>query len=146
VKPIVPPPGWTKTTSDLEAEDRLGMPLEWQWAIAYERQELRKWAHFPRHGEVYEALNATRVQYTVKWNAPVTSGGEGVIPKGTRVRVTVCAEDPEPIAVDADPLEYERIERELVSEVGSTKYAGFSLFIKTKDLNQLYRLIESHSP
>ena len=114
--------------------------------MAYEREELRKWARFPRDGEVYEALEAIRVEYTVMWDAPVTSGGAGVISKGTRLRVSVVAEDPEPISVHAEPLEYKRIERELVTEVGSTKYSGFSLFVTTKDLNELYRLIQDELP
>jgi hypothetical protein len=148
MKRIEPPAGWTKTTRDLAAEKRFPTPLEWEWAQAYELTELRKWARFPRDGEIYEAIGDTLVEYLINWDAPVSSGGAGMVPKGTRVRVSVMAESGEPVSVYADPLDYARIERELIPEGdrSASKYVGFSLSISTADLNRLFRRILSDAP
>lgn len=141
------PPGWNKTVSDLFRESQKSRgpvgPPETEWARAYERSLLRPWARFPRDGEVFEALGDTRVHYLTHWRAPFTGGGEGVLPKGTQIRVKVADWIREPISVYADPLDGPRIEQLLVSEQdrGSAKYGGFSLSIPTADLNRLFRLV-----
>jgi hypothetical protein len=143
MKRIAPPPGWNKTTSELAASKPFPTPLEWEWAQVYELMGLRKWARFPRDGEVYEALENLLIEYLIQWDAPVSSGDTGLITRGTQVRVSVMPEDQEPLSVYADPLEYDRVERELIPEGtrATTKYAGFYLSIRTEDLNRFFRRI-----
>jgi hypothetical protein len=143
------PPGWNKTVSDVIAESKesgrsIGPP-ETEWARAYERSLLRPWARFPLDGEVYETLDDTRVRFLTHWRAPFTGGGDGVLPRGTRIRVKVLDWIREPIGVYAEPLDGPRIESLLVSEADRTnpKYGGFSLSVSTADLNKLFRLVPS---
>jgi hypothetical protein len=143
------PPGWNKTIRDLIAESKesrrpVGSP-EIGWARAYERSLLRPWVRFPLDGEVYEALEDTPIQFLTHWHAPFTGGGEGVLPKGTKVRVKVFESEREPISVYADPLDGPQIEQLLVSESDRThdKYGGFSLSVPTAELNKLFRLVLS---
>jgi len=147
VEPDEFPPGWNKTISDLGAEIKKSPrpmgPPETEWARAYERSLLRPWARFPLDGEVYETLEDTRVGFLTHWHAPFTGGGDGIIPKGTQVRVKVYDWIREPISVYAEPLEGPRIEQLLVSEEDrrNPKYGGFSLSLPTADLNRLFRLV-----
>ncbi len=141
------PTGWHKTLAELlreaqEARRPVGPP-EVEWARSYERSLLRPWARFPLNGETYEALEDTPVSYLTHWRGPFTDGGSGTLPKGTRVRVQVIDLMPEPIAVSAQPLERDAIERLLVPETvrKTPKYDGFSLSISTADLNRRFRLI-----
>jgi len=142
------PPGWNKTLSDLFAELKgSGLPIgppETEWARAYERSILRPWARFPLDGEVYEALEDTPTKFLTHWRAPFTGGGEGTLPKGTRVRVKIPDWIREPIGVYAEPLDSPQIERLLVSEDdrSNVKYGGFSLSISTADLNKRFRLVQ----
>jgi hypothetical protein len=66
--------------------------------------------------------------------------------RGTRVRIGDGIGDPEPIGVYADALENDRIEAELVPEADrkADAYGGYSLSIKTAELNRLFRLVETH--
>jgi hypothetical protein len=147
--PDVFPSGWTKTIADLMAEsNRTGSsvgPPETDWAIAFERSQLRPWARFPLDGEVYQALHDIPVRYLTHWQAPFTGGGDGTLPASTMVRVHVHAFMPEPVAVSAMPLNSREIELLLVagSDRSSPKYDGFSLHIYTADLNRHYRRVES---
>jgi hypothetical protein len=77
------------------------------------------------------------------WQAPFTGGNTGRLRRGTRVRVTVYPHDPEPIDVQAQPLERERIERELVPESDRTnaRYVGYGLVLSTRELNKAFRLL-----
>ena len=142
------PAGWKKTIRDLgkELPDRLPAPEEWEWARTYERTELRKWARFPRDGDIFEAVQDTPVDYLTHWRAPFTGGGSGVLPAGTKFRVLVPQGDAEPVGVYASPLERDRIEKLLIpSDMSSqAKYDGFSLSITTADLNRMYRLVSTH--
>jgi hypothetical protein len=149
VEPDDFPTGWNKTIADLCAESKgsrkpIGPP-ETEWARAYERSLLRPWARFPLDREVYEALADTPIRFLTHWRAPFTGGGEGVLPKGTRVRVKVVDWIREPIGVYAEPLDRPRIENLLVpeDERKDAKYDGFSLSIPTADLNKLFRLVSA---
>jgi hypothetical protein len=149
IEPDEFPLGWNKTISDLSGEIKKSPrpmgPPETEWARAYERSLLRPWARFPLDGEVYEALEDTRVAFLTHWRAPFTGGGGGILPKGTQVRVKVFDWIREPITVYAEALEGQRVEQLLVSEDDrrSPKYGGFSLSIPTADLNRLFRLVRS---
>ena len=139
------PPGWSKTISDLLAENRNVSGEEIEWARNFEREQLRSWARFPRPGEVYELIGDAEISYLTHWGAPFTGGGKGMLRPGTRVRIAEGTGDAEPIGVHADPLEKSRIEAELVPEAdrNSDDYAGFSLSISTSELNRLFRLVTS---
>jgi hypothetical protein len=143
------PPGWSKTIADLFAESKesgssVGPP-ETDWARAYERSLLRPWARFPIEGDIYEACQETPISFLTHWKAPFTGGGDGHLPKGTLVRVTVLDWMREPISVHAMPVDAPHIENLLVSEADrkNSKYGGFSLSISTADLNRLFQLVET---
>jgi len=142
------PDGWNVRLDELKPSDhgdgRLSITGEEStWARELELRELRTWARFPQKGEVYEALEETPVDFLVHWRAPMTSGGSGVVPRGTRVRIDDT--NPESVAAGALPLDYESIERRLVSEQDreSPKYGGYSLSLRTSLLNRAFRLVEA---
>lgn len=139
------PSDWAKTLDDLMSEKRTISSEEIEWARSYERDQLRGWARFPKNGEEFEASNDVAVNYLVHWQAPYTGGGKATIFKGTRVRVSLSAQDREPIGVYAYPLDDGQLERQLVSEAerSSKKYGGFSLAISVEQLNKEFRLIKA---
>lgn len=124
------------------AEKRTISGEEIEWARSYERDQLRGWARFPKNKEEYETLSDVGVSYLVHWQAPYTGGGETTLAKGTRIRVSVSAQDAEPVGVYADPLDGGQLERQLVpeSERASKKYGGFSLFVSVEKLNKEFQL------
>lgn len=136
------PPGWKKTIDDLMAEKRTVSGDELEWAREYERSQLRPWARFPRDRELFEAQRDLHIDYLTHWAAPFTGGGKCMIRKGTRIRVSVPAFDQEPIGVHAAPLDT-ALEKEIVPEADRSgpKYGGFSLFVKTAQLNKDFRRI-----
>jgi hypothetical protein len=137
------PADWNKTFADLEKENRSLSGEEMDWARDYEREQLRGWARFPKDGDVYEALHGLEVGFITYWNGPYSGGGRGTLPAGTQVRVSVSADMPEPIGVQADPVESKRIEELLVSEDDrlSSKYRGYALFLDVSVLNKEFRLV-----
>ena len=142
------PTGWNKRLADLKATDHGDGQLcitaeEMEWAREYDRRLLRPWARFPRDGEIYEAMEDFRVSFVTHWSAPFTGGGDGILPKGTRVRVRVF--DPEPVAVYADAENASELENLLVPDEDrqAPKYGGYSLSISTEDLNRHFHLIEN---
>jgi hypothetical protein len=146
--PDVFPPGWTKTVTDLTAavHSAGGAKIEKEeidWAIAYTRSLLRRWARFPLNDEIHEAIEDSEVAFLTYWKAPCTGGGRGLLPKGTRVCVHVYSIDPEPIGVNADPLDRDIIERILIPEAdrADPEYNGFALSITTEELNKHFRLV-----
>jgi hypothetical protein len=138
-----PPSGWSKTIDDLLAEKRNISGEEIEWARTFEREKLRSWARFPCPGEVYELTSDAEISYVTHWSAPFTGGGKGLLRRGTRVRIADSIGDSEPIGVYADALEKSRIEAELVPEADrkADSYGGYSLSIKTAELNRLFRLV-----
>lgn len=138
------PLGWNKTISDLMSEKRTIPAEEIEWARSYERDNLRKWARFPRDREEFEATKDVAVTFVTHWQAPFTGGGTGTLPMGTRVRVSVSGPDPEPIGVYAEPLDYKRFETELVpaADRSTPKYGGFSLSISIEQLNKDFRRVK----
>jgi hypothetical protein len=99
------------------------------------------------NGDVFEALEDTPVSFVMHWRAPFTSGGKGMLPKGTKVRVLVLNAAPVPAAVYACPVEAEPVERLLVSESDrkSAGYDGFSLCMSKQDLRMRFRRVEADS-
>lgn len=131
------PPDWNKTLADLSAEQRNLSGQEIEWARDYEREQLRAWARFPKDGEHFEARHDVRVSYLIHWRAPYTTGGEGVLPMGTRVRISVAPGDAEPIGVYAMPLDEQAMAQLLIPELDrlSGKYDGFSISLTVAQLN-----------
>lgn len=136
------PPGWNRTIDDLMAEKRTVSGDEIEWAREYERSQLRPWARFPRDGEVFEAQGDLRLDYITHWAAPFSGGGPCTIRQGTRVRVSVPAFDAEPVGVYAAPLDAS-LEEQIVPEEDrkAGKYGGFSLFVRTAQLNKDFRQV-----
>lgn len=146
------PDGWTKTLDDLFREwtvtRREVGPPETEWAMAYERSLLPPGTRFPRDGDVYEALGDVPVQLLTHWKAPFTGGADGVLPRGTRIRVFLPATSwapavSEPIAVYAEPVDNPALEAALVPRADREhpSYGGYSLSIKTAMLSREFRLV-----
>lgn len=146
-KSLDPPPprpaGWNKTLDDLYAENRSLSGHELSWAAAYEQEQLRTWARFPKDEEVYEAIGEVEVSYITYYRAPYGGGGKGRLPAGTRVQVHVPDSEPEPTGVSAVALEEERIEQLLVpeNERMSANYDGYDIFIKVAKLNREFKRV-----
>jgi hypothetical protein len=136
------PFGWTKTTHDLSL-DRSWSADELRWAHDYERSLLREWARFPKAGDVYLALRDIRVKYITHWRQPYSGSGTGILRTGSRVRVDVFEFNTEPVSVNAEPLDRTLVERQLVDprERAARGYNGFSLSIRTEELNRVFVLV-----
>jgi hypothetical protein len=144
------PPEWKKTIEDLFDEARktgaaVGSP-EVDWARDYERSLIPTGTRFPKKGDVYEATRDIEVNYLTSWSSPVTGGGSGTLKKGERV---IIAHEPlpRPIAADAKPIDYARVEKEMVpeSDRSNKKYAGFHLLLKTLELSRDFKLVHEES-
>ena len=137
------PANWTKTLSDLAAENRNLSGQEIEWAREYEREQLRSWARFPKDAEEFEACHDVTISYVIHWRAPYSTGGEGTLPKGTRIRVMVHSGDPSPVGVHAMPVDDKAFEERLVPESDRLgwKYDGYSLFIGVAQLNREFQLV-----
>jgi hypothetical protein len=139
------PPDWKKTLSDLTAENRSLTGQEIEWAREYEVEQLRSWARFPKNGELYEASHDVKVSYQIDWRAPYGTGGEGILPKGTQIRVACHAGIAEPIAVQAIPVDEKGIEALIIpaDDRNSTKYGGYCVTIGVDQLNKDFHLVGS---
>jgi hypothetical protein len=138
------PDGWCKTLEDLLNEKRRYSAEEMGWARAYEREQLKKsGARFPVNGEIYEAIHDVEIGCLTHWRAPFTGGQRVLLPAGTKLRVEVNSSDAEPIGIYALPLEYERMQALLVPslDVGAENYDGYSISIRTVQLNRDFRLV-----
>ena len=140
------PLGWNKTIKDLVSEQKfVGYP-EIEWARQYERSLLPADTRFPRHGDLYEAIDDVELDYLTQWRAPYTGGGTATLKRGERVLVG-SADDPAPLGVYAAPQNYKEVESRIIPEAERThyKYDGFSFWISTRDLNAKFRLVaEGH--
>ena len=137
------PPHWKVALTELlKRRDRRPSMEEIEWARAYEQDQLRAWARFPRPGDIYEAVRDVQLAYVTHWRAPFTGGGECVFPAGARLAVLVPHETVEPVGVYASPLEYGRFEQVVVPEAErrSEKYEGYSLYAATAVLNRDFSL------
>jgi hypothetical protein len=138
------PKNWNKTTKELFSEDRDLSDKEIRWAIAYEREMIRDKVRFPINGEIYEAIEDVTMEYITHWKVPMTCDGEFILKKNTRIKIVIVDEDPEPISVYADAVEYEELEKEIIPDEirNDERYNGFSLGIDTIDLNKYFKLIQ----
>jgi hypothetical protein len=141
------PPGWKKTIKDLFDEARktgsaVGPP-EIDWARDYERSLIPAGTRCPKKGDVYEATRDVEVSYLTSWSTPFTGGGSGTLKKGERVIID-HGPLPRPIAVNAKPINYARVEERMVpeSDRSNKKYAGFHLVLKTMELSRDFKLVQ----
>jgi hypothetical protein len=139
------PAGWNKTLDDLTAENRSLSGHEIEWAREYQREQLRSWARFPNDGERFEAVTETEVTYQIDWRGPYGTGGKGMLPAGSVIRVAIPEGSVEPVGVYADPVDEKAVELLLIPENdrNSTSYNGFSLFLGVDQLNKDFRLLDA---
>ena len=137
------PADWTTTLTELSAQGRSYSAEESTWARAYEVEQLRTWARFPKDGEQYEALRDLQVRYLIHWKAPYATGGDGALVKGSRVRASVPAGNAEPIGVYVTPIDEKAFEQKFIPEGdrASGKYDGYSIFLRVAQLNRDFRLV-----
>jgi hypothetical protein len=142
-----PPPGWNRTIDDLAAEiergERTEIPdEEWDRACEYERSLLPADTVFPAEGEVWEALDDTRVRVRHRYSEPFTNDGEATFPRGERVRVGRTYEA-QPIVITFEPVRYEELLEALVAaEVRAVpSFTRYSLSVKTGYFNQHFRRV-----
>lgn len=140
---------WNLTISELVEEIKTGKrPMnqsDFYRAREYELSLIPDDIRCPQRGDVYESLMDQTVTYVTGWRAPMTAGGEGLLQKGERVWIKSDPIDEKPIGVDVWPVEYEKLETRMVPESDrhDQKYAGFYLFLKTLDLNDKFKLVET---
>ena len=135
------PDDWTKTIDDLMAEKRRLSTEELDWARSYERDRLRAWARFPLDREEFEAIADVEVDYLLHWQAPFTGSGKGMLPRGTRIRVSVSERDPERRRLR--PARRCRTHRGAVGaerRPDLVQVRGYSLFISIEQLNKAFLL------
>jgi hypothetical protein len=73
-----------------------------------------------------------------------TGGGEAVLKKGERLKVTHGPFEPRPIGAYVEAIDYATLEERMVpsSDRNHDKYRGFYFYAKTLDLNRRFKLIE----
>ncbi|MBL8826366.1 MAG: hypothetical protein JNM18_05235 [Planctomycetaceae bacterium] len=113
-------------------------------AVEYAHLQWARDLRFPKEGEIYEAISDTKIQYMTSHHAPYTGGGEAVLAKGERVRVSSVSHE-KPIGVYCDPLRYDELHEEIVSEEERNypSYDGYYFSIDTVDLNRFFRIVNS---
>ena len=92
---------------------------------------------------MYEATVDVRVPYlTYYFDLPYTGGGDAVLPKGERVRVSY-ARGERPLGVYGDPLRYDELHGKIVAadERASKLYRGYYLALYTATIVTSFRLI-----
>jgi len=142
------PPDWNLTIDDLIEEMKAGKRRsieEFKRARDYEQSLIPEGIRFPRKGDVYESLKDQTVSYLIGWLGPFTTGGEATLMEGERVWINSDATDEKPIGTYALPIEREQLEERMVprEDRANPKYGGFYFFIKTVQLNEDFKLVET---
>jgi len=117
---------------------------EAEWAKDYEVSLIPAHYRFPKTGDLYEAKIDQEISFITLWSAPFTGGGSGIIRAGERI--WILSETNEKTAgTYAEAENYKAIEQRMVSDSdrAAISYNGFSLVVKTIDLNEKFRLIET---
>src|SRR5664280_2536226 len=142
------PPGWNKTIADLFKEVERGERLmiggdEGDWAHEYERSLLPASTVFPRDGQIWEVIDDCDVTVMTIFAAPGSGSEHATLSRGERVRIS-DGTGPQPISVSFLPVRYDALHESLVSRATrrTPRYTGYSLFTKTVDFNEHFRLIE----
>lgn len=142
------PPDWNLTIDDLVEEMKAGKRRsieELRWAREYEQSLIPDDIRFPQKGDVYESLTDQTVRYLIGWRGPFTTGGEATLLKGERVWINSNATDEKPIGTYALPIEVEKLEERMVPKEDreNSKYDGFHFSLKTVELNENFKLVET---
>lgn len=97
----------------------------------------------PKDGEVFESLTNVDISYITSHFAPYTGGDKAVLKTGERVVVHGSRQN-RPTSVYCTPLNYEDLEKDIVAkdEIDTPTYAGYTLYIKTSDLNNKFKKID----
>lgn len=142
------PHDWNLAIDDLVEEMKAGKRRsieELRWAREYEQSLIPEGIRFPQKGDVYESLKDQTVSYLIGWRGPFTTGGESTLLKGERVWINSNATDEKPIGTYALPIEREKLEERMVpsEDRGDPKCGGFYFFLKTVELNENFKLVET---
>lgn len=150
-----PPPrpsDWSLTLDQWMEEVRSGRRRcrsRWEsiWAEEYERSLLPPDTRFPFFGDVYEALEDVSIHLQIDSQGPASGDIQGTLPKGTRIRIHTRQAKTAPLAEYAIPVEYEVLERQLIPPAvkNGRGYGGYSLGVRTLELNTRFRLVEDGS-
>jgi hypothetical protein len=92
---------------------------------------------------VYEAIVDVPVLYmTHYFDLPYTGGGDAILPKGERVRVSY-ARGNKPLGVYCDPLRYDELHERVVAadERAHKLYRGYYFAVDTAALNTSFKLV-----
>jgi hypothetical protein len=143
------PADWKLTIGDLmremkEGKRKLVEQPYIDWAREYEISVIPKDYRFPKTGDLYESLTDQEIDFMTAWAAPFTGGGTGKILKGEKIWVPEQT-DEKCTGTYADPVDYAGLEQRMVSETdrSADKYGGFYFFIKTVDLNEKFKLVDT---
>lgn len=143
------PPEWNLTVDDLFREMKEGKRAsigqqETDWARDYEVSLIPENYRFPKTGDLYEVVKALEVTFLTHWSAPYTGGGEGMLVPGDRIWLPDQLNEKASSAY-AEPVDYPELEQRFVSVSDRTdfNYSGFSIIVKTVDLNEKFKLVET---
>jgi hypothetical protein len=143
------PDDWKLTIDDLmremkEGKRKLVEQPYIDWAREYEISVIPKNYRFPKTGDLYESLTDQEIDFMTAWAAPFTGGGTGKILKGEKIWIPEQT-DEKCTGTYADPVDYALLEQRMVSETdrSADKYGGFYFFIKTVDLNEKFKLVDT---
>lgn len=142
------PPGWKKTIKDVFDEyrskkDKTVPMIELEWAADYESSLLPREYIFPKKGYVYEAIEDIDIELEIWYNAPGSGCDDAKLFKGEKIWVYSDTPD-KSIEAYLQPVEYDKLETRLVSPSLRELpfYAGYSIPINTRILNEKFRLVE----
>lgn len=132
-------------TDEFEAGKRSEISREdIELAKAYEKKRMPLNIRYPVEGDIYEALQDCEIDYLTTHLAPFTGGGQAMLPRGERVRVSELSEQ-KPLSVYCAPVNYDLMHDRIVpvGERASPNYLGYYFSIDTLDLNRCFRRVES---
>ena len=110
----------------------------------YQNSLLPAESRLPIEGDVYVAIRDIPAKSIVMLSSAATSGSEGVIPAGTRIR-TYASFVNSPTEIAAFPENHKQLEEEFVNEVDLRcgQYTEYYLYIETREFKDGLRLIKS---
>ncbi|MEP6677237.1 MAG: hypothetical protein ABJA78_18900 [Ferruginibacter sp.] len=143
------PADWKLTIDDLMTEMKEGKRTgidqpDLDWAREYEISLIPESYSFPRQGDVYESICDHEIAFMTAWAAPFTGSGQGILLKGERIWIS-DETDEKCTGTYADPVDYPELEQRMVTETdrSADKYGGFYFFVRTVDLNEKYKLVDT---
>jgi hypothetical protein len=144
------PIDWNLTIDDLLKEISEGKrkdcgQQEYEWAREYERSLIPSNYRYPLIGDLYESKFDQIQEFITNWLVPYTGGGESMLYKGERIWIAYESDEDQPLAVDALPVDYKKLELRMVdTNVRELQeYSCFHFCIDTKDLNEKFILIQT---